>query len=433
PMTSSQSRLDSLLDPLKIPQDFARYERHVETEIIASLEQWKLKTDACLLEFRNLALREASQFSIQDQGSVISTIASFEGDGSWITSTSREIAKEILALYPEPSVALIESILIHHVKPIFKSNPHPSLNLSTGRKLPETAGGPMGTQDYYEGQVWKRHPGVPNLVSWCVCNIQTVAYEGLWHLIIPPIMTLLDDYEAPYKIHGIKIVSELLQRVPIDLLKRTGIDGLLFTSLSTSLTNLHNPFTPTIIRTAIPTTLTLTNLSTPPGSQIRFDKLCTLLGDSIIGNVWIYASMEPECVQATLDVLPGVIEMLGVGCARYLKALIPQLIYPLLPSLVGPSREMQLSSLRALHVLIDECLPRMPRWKGTILDAVAKCWVGIIDSGVNDPGTRAALREVCSKLALVCPSLLQEEYPQLLSLDANMFSSLLGQPDDNVG
>jgi len=92
-MTSSQSRLDPLLDPLKVPQDFARYERHVETEIIASLEQWKLKTDACLSELRNLAVREASQFSIQDQGSVISTIASFEGEGSWITTTSREIAR----------------------------------------------------------------------------------------------------------------------------------------------------------------------------------------------------------------------------------------------------------------------------------------------------------------------------------------------------
>jgi hypothetical protein len=85
--------LGSLLDSLKVPQEFSRYERHVETEIIASLEQWKLKTDACILELRNLALREASQLSIQDQGFVISTIASFEGEGSWITSTSREIAK----------------------------------------------------------------------------------------------------------------------------------------------------------------------------------------------------------------------------------------------------------------------------------------------------------------------------------------------------
>src|SRR6266436_1348326 len=103
-------------------------------------------------------------------------------------------------------------------------------------------------------------------------------------------------------------------------------------SLSISLINLHNPLTPFIIRTAIPTTLSLINLSTPPGSQVRFEKLCALLGDGVIGNVWIYASMEPQSVQATLDVIPGVIEMLGIGCARYLKALIPQLTHPLLPS-----------------------------------------------------------------------------------------------------
>lgn len=41
-------------------------------------------------------------------------------------------------------------------------------------------------------------------------------------------MTLLDDYEAPYKLRGISIVSEMLERVPKELLKRTGVDGLLF-------------------------------------------------------------------------------------------------------------------------------------------------------------------------------------------------------------
>src|ERR1700723_466335 len=82
----------------------------------------------------------------------------------------------ILAPFADPSVTLLETILTCHVKSVFKFNPHPSLNLSTGRKLPQTAGGPMGTQDYYEGQVWKRHPGAPNLVSWCVRNTQVHQY-----------------------------------------------------------------------------------------------------------------------------------------------------------------------------------------------------------------------------------------------------------------
>jgi hypothetical protein len=62
----------------------------------------------------------------------------------------------------------VGSILQTHVKPLFRANPHPSLNLSTGRKLPRLAGGPLGSNDYYESQPWKKYPGVANSVSWCV-------------------------------------------------------------------------------------------------------------------------------------------------------------------------------------------------------------------------------------------------------------------------
>lgn len=42
-------------------------------------------------------------------------------------------------------------------------------------------------------------------------------------------MTFLDDFEAFYKLQGVRLVSDLLFRVPPELLKRTGVDGLLFT------------------------------------------------------------------------------------------------------------------------------------------------------------------------------------------------------------
>ncbi len=40
-------------------------------------------------------------------------------------------------------------------------------------------------------------------------------------------MTLLDDYEARYKLHGVIIVQEMLARIPKEVLKRTGVDGLI--------------------------------------------------------------------------------------------------------------------------------------------------------------------------------------------------------------
>jgi hypothetical protein len=103
----------------------------------------------------------------------------------------------------------------------------------------------MAVQDFYDDQTWKSKPGIANLVSWCVRHLRVClrfrilrgdrityvskqdAYEDLWHLIIPPMMTLLDDYEARYRLRGVEILAEMLQVVPGKLLKKTGVDGLI--------------------------------------------------------------------------------------------------------------------------------------------------------------------------------------------------------------
>ena len=55
------------------------------------------------------------------------------------------------------------------------------------------------------------------------------------------------------------------------------------------------------------------------GSRERFDQLCALLGDGIIGTTWTYASREKDVMLASLQALPAVVDALGVGAARYLR------------------------------------------------------------------------------------------------------------------
>ena len=69
----------------------------------------------------------------------------------------------------------LEEVLAKHIKPIFQANPHPMLNVETGRKLPRMAGGYATTQDAYEGQAWKDHPGVVNVLLWSVQRIDVRA------------------------------------------------------------------------------------------------------------------------------------------------------------------------------------------------------------------------------------------------------------------
>lgn len=152
---------------------------------------------------------------------------------------------DILENSVRPNVQLITHVLSSEVRPVFQSHVHPKVNPSTGRALNRVAGGPLASQDLYTSQSWKEnHPGISNVLLWVVARIkvktlqlyaelasepiQSSDYDRIWHLVIPPIMTLLDDYEVPYKLRGIAVISQMLKTVPPDLLRRTGVDDLIF-------------------------------------------------------------------------------------------------------------------------------------------------------------------------------------------------------------
>jgi hypothetical protein len=64
--------------------------------------------------------------------------------------------------------------------------------------------------------------------------------------------------------------------------------------------------------------------------------------------------------------------------------MINQLVLPLYPPLPGvdlssssqsTENELKLACLRGLTTVVRVCKPRIIFWKGTIIDAVARCWV----------------------------------------------------------
>ncbi|KAJ7162616.1 hypothetical protein C8R43DRAFT_1173293, partial [Mycena crocata] len=419
--------LSSLLASLLVPSDFNRYADIPEPTVIARLDQWKEDAFRTLAELQTRVQQEHKTLSLKQQADIVSATTTFEGDGPWVTSESRRVARHILHQFSEPPLSLVIQILQHNAKPLFRSNPHPSLNLETGRKLARPAGGPMASQDFYDSQTWKDHPGASNIVMWSVRNIPSTAYEELWHLVIPPIMALLDDYEARYKLMGVQATAVMLERVPGSVLKRTGVDSLLTSSLNRALTQLQSPETPILLPAAISTTLSLIQLTTSIGSADRFDQLCALLGDGIIGSVWPYASDRLDALLASIEALPSVVAILGVGCARYLKVLIAQLVHPLTPlEYEKTSVTLQIASLRALCAIMESCPERITQWKGTIVNGVGRCWINMLDSTENAPdGLKQELKNVCYRLAIVCPSVLQEEYPQLMTADTHVFKDLL--------
>ncbi|KAG5353722.1 hypothetical protein C0989_003148 [Termitomyces sp. Mn162] len=298
--------LELLLHNLRVPTDYARIQHITEDSALVHLDEWKDSAERVLTELELILNQKNLELSLTSQADVIQAAASFDGQDSWVTPIGRTTAQGILRHFDDLPQSQLTQILNHNVKPLFQFNPHPNLNAS-GRKLPRPAGGPMATHDFYDDQMWKAAPGVRD---W---------YETLWHLVIPPVMALLDDFEAHNKLRGVGIVSEMLREVPSQLLRRTGVDGLIRSSLNTCLTHLNDTETPQLIEAAVDAYLTLTLLTTEVGSSEQFDQLCALLGEGVIRGIWLYASDRPDVVLASLRALPPLLRTLKIGNARFLK------------------------------------------------------------------------------------------------------------------
>ncbi|KAL1658813.1 hypothetical protein GGF50DRAFT_66522 [Schizophyllum commune] len=377
----SSEHLSPALQSLKIPPEFIHRDDE-DPQLETRLERWREDAGRAIELLRKRlayqeSLRREQDLQQAEQTEIIAALAPFEDDERWSSGGLREAAHGESC--PHPSLDILTRLLTTKIKPAFQGSPHPQLNTSTGRKLPRQAGGAMAGQDFYEEQVWKADASAVALVGWCARHMDKDAYEDLWHLIIPPVMTLLDDYQSAYKLKGIVVVRDVLARVPAGLLKRTGVAALLQTSLNKSLGVTEGPHAPAILREASAAILSLVALTTVEGSRERFDQLCALLGDGIIGTTWTYASREKDVMLASLQALPAVVDALGVGAARYLRVLVSQLSHVLEEDM--PMKQ-QLASLEALDSVLRQCGPCIHRWRGTLLDGIARAWVRLMEKQI---------------------------------------------------
>lgn len=188
------------LAELSIPAEFVAYDEQTESEIVVYLEAWKRKAHDVLTSLRE-HLRTRRALEIHHQAEIVYAVAAFDGEEVWVLEPAREVAQgewfsylsstvhlqersiDILSSYISPNTELTERVLRDFIKPIFRPNPHPQLNVETGRKLPRPAGGPLGHLDYLEGQNWKSQLAISDVISWCITHTDVciMAREGSMH------------------------------------------------------------------------------------------------------------------------------------------------------------------------------------------------------------------------------------------------------------
>lgn len=173
--------LQQTLDSLVVPAAFARHDKTTDTTILANLYAWKLNTEPLLNRLESL---DISVLSLSELADLVCVLSPLTAVARWSSPATRSLASGTLLDFLRHILAncrhtarlariptsdeLLAHVLTQIVKPLFAPTPHPRLHTSTARILPR----PADVQDTYIEQPWKEHPGLDEIVRWCLLNTE---------------------------------------------------------------------------------------------------------------------------------------------------------------------------------------------------------------------------------------------------------------------
>lgn len=359
------------------------------------------------------------------------------------------------------------------IKPLFSKQQHPNLT-ATGRKklVPDTpiAGRFSSSIDWEDDlKTWK-NGWTTDLLLFCLSQYSSLpedqeksTFESQFHLLIPPILNLIDDNSTDCKKQGCKllrVLCEEVSRCQSVILKRTGLSDVFSDALKTNFMHLPT-ITPEkeslkLLSELYPAFRTLVDARflEPRGQEpldIKEGTVMTLRpaaeaaiapestkadrvpmrNDKPISKV-SPDTREKDLRQSLLDLILRhgilasyahaadyayittflfheaslIVSMMGVYASKYLQTLLP-LLRNVLSSPFGTAHvPLLMSALECLENLTKTCWPRIrEKWWSECLRGIVGCWVQISDDETDTVMSNEksqALMEVKRKLQETC-------------------------------
>ena len=295
----------------------------------------------------------------------------------------------------ELSSALTSHFLHLTLRPLFSQTPNPELT-GTGRRninnsLNQQA--PAFLPD--SSRPWRTHPWSLDLLGWVCRTIDPRNVQMEWGFLIPPVLTVLDDYDIKTKARGCNLLRLVLETTPAELLKRTGLAPVFEETLLTCTSYLPSitaeEDSVAILNAAFPALLTLSNtifspLDPPTYSPERSRFLTKVVRNGIFSG-YKHAGENVRIAETLLGQLPDVLDALGIDSVKHLKVLVP-LLSKLLDDPLGPAYPpLLLVVTNCMGAVIGNTWPRVPLWRAEILKGICGCWLNLSDysgSGLDD-------------------------------------------------
>ena len=311
---------------------------------------------------------------------------------------------------------LIRHFLKLTIRPLF-IKASPATVTEQGRKvtterLPEKL--TMSDMDDKTAKPWKSAKDTYSLdiLRWVVHSLDERTVAGVWPLIIPPLLTLVDDWEARYKALGASFMTALLGATPPELLERTGLGEVFEQALMPCLTCLPtitdeaesipllSAVYPALLMLArkrfpVPQNVTTTSVQTPltPLERSKVKFLDSIIRKGIIYGYSHCGTSYPAIVTILFDHLSIYLDELGIDSVKHLKYLMPMLSEALSNPTGSATVPMLVSATKALQAVIRNAGPRMDNYRGEALKGLCMCWIKIVElEGVDE--LKSALKEV---------------------------------------
>ncbi|KAI8580489.1 hypothetical protein K450DRAFT_237277 [Umbelopsis ramanniana AG] len=272
------------------------------------------------------------------------------------------------------------SILETQVRPSFQKHTHPALDkrLQNGRYVDKSM-----DFDFHENQTWKQIEvsgfSAIDVIEWIIERASAEQLQPVYHMVAPPILIVLDDYESNYKLRGVQLIQAVLRKVEPVTLRRSGLGNVFLESLFQCLTYVHGESAnPRLVEASYSCCRDLINLLESETSKERsrlYEKL-------VVEGLLLSQSSEMLDIQLiNMKEVPPIFSELGIISVQYLKPIL-QLICENLQRPYS-NMDLKIASASALLVMLQSCTPRIPAYRGQIIIGLLNSWI-MVQNDQND-------------------------------------------------
>lgn len=290
-----------------------------------------------------------------------------------------EAIAEVRRKRGELPFALARHFLKLTIRPLFAKT-RPVNVTEAGRSVVNEVPPPKVGNDMMDEEAvrpWKKGENAfaLSLLRWSVGALTDTTVEVVWPLLLPPILTLIDDWEVRYKVQGVALLRQVLEVTPAPLLRRTGLGGVFEKALSPCLTYIPD-LTPEdesieMLGVVYPTFIVLYQKDVEDERQ-RVRSFDTLIRKGVLFTHG-HCPNNTRVLSIVCTYLATILDDIGIESVKHLQYIVPMLTNMLCRP--GPDQGHLKATMQALQAVIRNGWPRMSEYRTEVLKGLSIGWL----------------------------------------------------------